>query len=311
MLSYKDFKDTVKKLLPCYLTNTYRNYKIASVDEDTGMIEGIVFSPAICFNEMYDEYKKLNDINILLKKKAKDIQSYINNAGIKEMQGNKESNILLGNIDVNKIICKLVSSTQYKNILSEIPYKKFIDDMIIIYEYIIVKNNTEIISTVIYNRDIMNCGFSADELYTLAIQNTANLFPASCIPMAEYYASIFMSQALDFTVKEAQTFFELYDKLKLMPAYILSNSEKYNGATAALYKDTLQNIAVKLNSSFYYFFSSIHEVLIIGQSMGIEKLKEIINKTKKGIINGVPEEYLSSCIYYYDINAKKSFLLQT
>ena len=52
----------------------------------------------------------------------------------------------------------------------------------------------------------------------------------------------------------------------IAPAYVLTNTEKVNGAVALMSKNTLKGIQAKLGEDYYIIPSSLHEVLVIPES---------------------------------------------
>ena len=83
------------------------------------------------------------------------------------------------------------------------------------------------------------------------------------------------------------------------PMYLLTNIQKFLGASAMLYPGLLNHLARGLNENFYILPSSIHECILIPESAGCtrEELKEMVRSVND---LQVPEqEILAYEVYYY------------
>lgn len=87
--------------------------------------------------------------------------------------------------------------------------------------------------------------------------------------------------------------------------YVATNSKKLNGACVMLYDGLLRDFARKVGRSFYIIPSSIHEVVLIPDTldMDINYMKAMVKK-----VNGTevsPDEVLSDNVYRYDIDTDR------
>lgn len=90
--------------------------------------------------------------------------------------------------------------------------------------------------------------------------------------------------------------------------YVLTNKEKFWGATAILRIEILEEIGKKLKQNFYIIPSSIDEVLIVPSYADIDRemmdiMIQEVNETQVS-----KEERLSDHAYYYSIEEGKIFL---
>ena len=90
--------------------------------------------------------------------------------------------------------------------------------------------------------------------------------------------------------------------------YVLSNSEKLNGAAALLDAKTMEAISEKLGGDFIVLPSSIHEciVLPVTEDMDRHTLEAMVQDVNAGQV--APEERLSDHVYMYDSQAKELVL---
>ncbi len=82
---------------------------------------------------------------------------------------------------------------------------------------------------------------------------------------------------------------------------VLSNATKYYGASVLFYPDILQRFATYFQTNFFVLPSSVHEVLLLGDT-GTHTLAELSEMVQSINRNQVPqEERLSDHAYYYDL----------
>lgn len=90
--------------------------------------------------------------------------------------------------------------------------------------------------------------------------------------------------------------------------YVLTNKEKFWGATAILRTEILEEIGKKLKQNFYIIPSSIDEVLIVPSYADIDRemMDTMIQEVNETQVS--KEERLSDHAYYYSIEERKIFL---
>ena len=105
----------------------------------------------------------------------------------------------------------------------------------------------------------------------------------------------------------AVTFYEMESVYEddICPMYVATNSKKLNGACVMLYDGLLRDFARKVGKSFYIIPSSIHEVILIPDTldMDIRYMKAMVKE-----VNGTevaPDEVLSDNVYRYDIDTDR------
>lgn len=91
----------------------------------------------------------------------------------------------------------------------------------------------------------------------------------------------------------------------ICPMYVATNSKKLNGACVMLYDGLLRDFARKVGRSFYIIPSSIHEVILIPDTldMDIRYMKAMVKE-----VNGTEvalDEVLSDNVYRYDIDTDR------
>lgn len=137
-------------------------------------------------------------------------------------------------------------------------------------------------SFLITNTLIDSLGISTEELDRAAFQNTETC-EFLIVELSEYLGLGFMS----------------------LPVYVIGISDEYGklanfGASILLYKSYFRKLADQFDSNLIILPASIHELLVIPESGGIEP-ESALNIVKSVNSTAVsPEDFLSNSVYYYD-----------
>lgn len=154
-------------------------------------------------------------------------------------------------------------------------------DLAIVFNYVIKAEGNEIVSFAVTDDKLAEWGLSIEQLYQDSLTTSARLFPY----MIESIEDLL---ALSGDEGDYNTFF------------VLSNSKRQYGAACLLYSSVLEQFAAQIGGGFYVIPSSVHEVLLIPEKLGIgpDELKEMLSDVNDSIVK--PEEVLSYELYYYD-----------
>lgn len=143
-------------------------------------------------------------------------------------------------------------------------------------------------------------GQAKEEVYGQALTNTERLFPAELLTMQEVIRSL-VSPSDVMGQKEENSSRDLlpYEQ------YVLSNTEKFHGATAILYPGLLQEIGEATKSNFFLLPSSLHEVILMKDNgeMSAEELQRMVMQINRTEV--APQEVLSDEVYCYDYREQK------
>lgn len=184
-----------------------------------------------------------------------------------------------------RIFVRLVNYERNKALLEHAPYERVMD-LAVTYHYLLSHGPGGISSIKMDNTNCSFFGITHEEMKKTAFENTEKLFPA-------------VFQTLNEELKSYPFAPPAPIGLGLPSLYILSNKDRYNGATCLLYKNILERIQKSINSDFYILPSSVNEALIVPEILGSDEeyLKEMVNLVNR---NYVPEtEFLSDNIYHY------------
>ena len=183
------------------------------------------------------------------------------------------------------VVCKLIHYERNKELLEKIPYIQYLD-MAVVFCYIMKNDIIGNGSILIYNNHLKMWNISKEKLHEIARKNTLVMRPYQLLSMKEVIHDILGETQIE-------------DESDDIPMYVLSNQDKSMGAAYILYDTVLSDIGNILKENFYVLPSSIHECIIVPDSVETPK-EELVSMVRE--INEtqvLPEEVLSDNIYYY------------
>lgn len=192
----------------------------------------------------------------------------------------------------NKICFKLVNYEKNTDLLMDIPYKKFLD-LAVVFFVSLEEREKESYTILIRNEHLKYWNLNVNEIWTLALKNTPQIFKYSVTRMDNIISRLIGT--------------ELETEIDML---VLSNWTGVYGASVIMYEDILQKIADSINKDFYILPSSIHEIILLPSenNMPTEQsaLKEIVKEINDTQV--MPEELLSYNVYYYSREKGKIIL---
>lgn len=214
----------------------------------------------------------------------------------------------------DKILYRLVNFEKNKDLLKEIPHKRFYDLAMIFY-CDIQNDFFENGSILLYNSHLESWGITLERLFADAFENTPRSLPVIIQSMTEVMKELLEARIYEKYGDDAETkvlvkeFLKReYSKMnesnlmqddKRYKMYVAGNIFKLYGAAVLLYPDFIKNFANQLKADLYIFPSSVHEIIIVPAEENqnrSELLKMVceINATQVS-----PEEILADTVYYY------------
>ncbi|SDB08720.1 DUF5688 family protein [Eubacterium oxidoreducens] len=191
------------------------------------------------------------------------------------------------------IVYKLINYEKNIDLLKEIPHVHFMDLAIVFY-YLHLDDSYVRNGMVLIRNDLLESwNISIRQLMNKAIENTPITLPSNIISMQDMLKTLLQDdKELEQIIAE--------DKAPI-PMYVITNTEKINGAAVMLYPNVLKNLAQTMKSDLYIIPSSVHEIIAIPQSHAKDKsaLDEMVVEVNQ---DQVPdEEILSDHVYYYSL----------
>ena len=157
-----------------------------------------------------------------------------------------------------------------------------------------------IASTPIHHGLAEKLGFTEEQLFKLAAENTKRLLPPVIKSMNDVMRDIFMKDGMPPEIADMM----LGEMPPEQQMYVISNNKGINGAVSMLYEDGLHDLAEKLGSDLYIMPSSIHEVIAVSTDLGnpneLAAMVAEINMDQVAL-----DERLSNQVYHYDKDLRK------
>ena len=166
------------------------------------------------------------------------------------------------------IVYKLIRRDANEELLKKIPYEPFLDLAVVYYIQI---DNTRFGSAAIQirNEHLRYWRVEKEEISRLAETNTTRLYPVQIRQIVRFM-------------------------------YVATNEQCSLGAAVMRYPDFREKVRGMIRGDFYILPSSIHEVILVPESFGLEpeRMQEMVKEINQ---TGVaPEEVLSDSVYYFD-----------
>lgn len=177
-----------------------------------------------------------------------------------------------------RVHCRLISREKNRELLTDVPWLPWLDLALVFYLCVpeqVVEDATALIYT-----SHMDCwGVTLEEIFRAAAENTTGV---------------------RIYIEPMETF--LGDRgFKPLSSgmYILSNERKMFGAGVIIDPRVQQMCLERLGESFYILPSSIHELILLPESLATtrEELDQLIQEVNEACVS--QEEYLSDHAYYY------------
>jgi len=186
------------------------------------------------------------------------------------------------------IVYKLIHTKKNSGLLRNTPKKEYLDLSLVCYVLLDMCCGTATVQ--VTNQMLHIWNVEKEEIFARAQENTKRMLPEQF-----YNMECIVKKVLD---EDANT-------IAGAGLYVLSNERGHLGAATILYEGMLEKIGGYLGENFYVIPSSIHEVLIYPESVGIGKkrIDEIIDEVND--LHVEPEEFLSNHAYFYNRETKR------
>ena len=190
----------------------------------------------------------------------------------------------------DRIVVAIYNTEANVEKLSGIPHKEY-KDLSIYYRVDIPINEKEGMGSMIVNEHIMKLwNISTEELDAIAWINTKRMYPAKLMSMFEVLQELCGGE-ID----------EMQDCFAKPTMYVLSNTNKLNGAVYMADEEALNMVADELDDDYVILPSSRHEVIIVPLKQIDDNdyvyLKEMVYEINRKEVDA--EDYLSDNIYLY------------
>lgn len=290
-MSYEKFCERMKDILQQYY-GVEANVKLQTVQKVNGVIlhgitvmnEGQTIMPTLYLEYYYDEYNKgvpLHDVvhHFILEY---DKAAICDDFDISFFEFYEKVKPHLG--------YKLINFEMNRNLLKEIPHKRYLDLAIVCYCNI-VDDRIGKGTILIRNEHLDIWKVEKDMVIRDSLANMQVIFPAEVINMADLLKELYDDPAQLICGK--------------LPMYVLTTKARMYGAAAILYSGQLEAIAREVEDDFYLLPSSIHEIIILPKKYAAEEayLSQMVDEINHEQLD--IEEVLSEHAYLYSNHTKE------
>ena len=303
-MNFNDFKNKVAEKIKDFLPETFSDADVSLqciIKNNDLKVTGLTIkkqskniAPTIYLESFFSRYENGAEFYSILKEIADERIKY-------ESKENFDTSLIT---DFSKcshlIIPRLVNKELNSSLLSQRPYTPLADLAVI---YCISLGTTEdcSISVPITNNLMLSWNISTEELHNLAVANLPSIEKSSFQSMNEVMRKLILpeiSKEFDGDIEKAEESISNMIPDNLM--FILSNEKKTNGAAALLDNSIMQKVIEEIGDSFYILPSSIHEIIIVPNSlniMDVAALREMVEEVNLSQVS--PAERLSDNVYIY------------
>lgn len=287
----RQYNEYVEKVRDAVERETGKQVLIQKVNKNNGLVfdgltimaEGVNIAPTIYLNSFYEDY--LTDGVVAVAQRI---------IAIYEANKPRESVDISFFMDIEKvrpkIKMKLVNFEKNKELLEQVPYVRFLDLAIVFIVVTECNSADEFASILVYNQHLRFWNMDAEDLYALALENTAADF--EIIPMRSVIEAIMGEETVDIIMDNQE-----------IEMSILTNHSRLHGAVGIIHKEILNQYMKETKADKVWIIpSSIHETLLIPSDMmpDAEYVKGMVKEVNATQVQ--PEEILSDNIYAYDGN---------
>ncbi|MDD5948818.1 MAG: DUF5688 family protein [Lachnospiraceae bacterium] len=285
---YSEYVEEVREAVEREIGKTVRVQKVNKnnglvLDGLTILAEGVNVSPTIYLNGFFEEY--LSDGAVAVAKRI---------LAIYEANKPKESvdfSFFMDREKVSpKIKMKLINYEKNKELLVQVPHIRFLDLAIVFMVVLGSDYDNGFASILIQNHHLSFWSMDAEDLYNLAMNNTADDF--EIIPMRSVIEAIMDEESASIIMDNGE-----------IEMSILTNHSRLQGAAGMLHKEIIKQYMKETKADKVWIIpSSIHETLLIPCDLmpDMEYVKGMVKEVNATQVQ--PEEILSDNVYVYDGN---------
>lgn len=296
-ISYNDFLNETEKSILDYLPEKFQGAEVSInqvVKNNDCILDALVIKtaesnvvPTIYLNSYYEELSEGMDLDSVLASIAAFYEKHYINHNM-DMDWIRDYSEVKYNINI-----KLINYEYNSQYLQDKPFTR-LEDLACIYQIDLVNDFNG--SSVITLTDglLEGYGITINELHAQALKNMG-AEPYRFRGLNEVIMEMLSSSDM---IEDAEDIAAQIDEVP-NTMYVLSNESNTNGAAVIISDKVQQEIAEKVGD-FFVLPSSIHEVLIIPKSSGMEprELQKMVCEVNQSQV--APPERLSDNVYEYN-----------
>ena len=240
--------------------------------------------------KLYEEYEDGKDFENIVKDAAEVADNALSNRPDFNLEAFKDYDSMK-----DKLAVEVVSAERNKDLLETVPHKD-IEDMAVVYRFVLGDTQAGTGSILVTNQLLDNYGITAEQLHEDALKNAPEIRPLVIEGMGEVLAKQMGVDDLEML------------GLNIPPEqeqmFVASVEGNVHGAGVLAYQNFMDQAADRVGGSFFILPSSIHEVLIIPDNGKFDttSLENMVREVNATTVD--PTDQLTDSVYHYDAEAK-------
>lgn len=251
--------------------------------------DGNDISPNIYLDEYYDRYQNGEPMDKLMKEVA---DTYV---GLKQPEIRPNDIPLEYDSIQDKLSLRLLEIKRNRKYLSNVPYMSVGNGLALVCDVKLRNDESGMWRTTITKDMVEKFGYDRKEIFDHALENVWDVDPPVLVDMeGQLMGSGDGRNLLSYDGR-------IEDKDK-SAMYVLSNESGVLGASALFYPKVQEQISDMLNEGYYVIPSSLHEVIVVPESAGMDPkhLEAMVKDANRTVV--APKDVLSDNVYYFDRN---------
>lgn len=293
-MDYKEFVSAVEEKVNVYLeegvcASLHTTVKNNGKRKRGIMVvrEGVNISPTIYLEEFYEQYKRGNSFDTVIK----DVLRFYDT--VKPMNSWKGEFVHSYEEVKSRIVFQLINREKNQDMVSMVPCIPYLDLLIVFYVLLEVGTDGTAIMLV-RNENVKEWGVCAESLFAVAQENARRLLPAEFSTM-----SCIVQDIIDAKERVTTNLLDINRGMEQDTMYVLTNKIRNLGAACMAYDHILEMIGTRLEENYYILPSSVHEVIIVPESKSPTRAELDAMICEINATQVKEEEVLSNRAYYY------------
>ncbi|MBP3263643.1 DUF5688 family protein [Pseudobutyrivibrio sp.] len=297
-MDYEQFKEQFTEDLKKNLEA--RGYDIASVDIAPSQklnqdgydaisvkLENSMMGPSGNFSNLFAAYEKTDDYDMVLNHATRMMDDAISN-----MPSYDANQLTDYDFIKDKLVLEAVNAEKNASLLEKVPHKDM-EDIAIVYRVLLGQMDDGIASVVVTNEMLEKMDITKEQLHQDALISSPEIRPVEVNTLFGTIAELIPDAGFMIQADGPE------DRI-----LVGTVADKHHGAGVIAYEGFLDEQAKKMGEDFYIIPCSIHEVLLVPESMAhdINALKDMISDVNSCEVP--PEDILSDNLYHYDSKEK-------
>ncbi|WP_199704105.1 DUF5688 family protein [Butyrivibrio sp. XB500-5] len=296
-MNYEEFKDKVTEDVKRELeSRTGKSYDVQthSVEKMNENYDALTIKPEdgilgvnLNIGELYKAHEEGHSYEDLIDSAASRAESALENHPDFNLEALQDYDHMKETLSM-----EVVSAARNAELLDKVPHKE-IEDMAVVYRFVVDTGDDGRGSILITNQLLDNYGITAQQLHEDALKYAPVMRPAVIKTMSETLMEMMGPEAKD-----------MIPVMPSDPLFVASVPDKIQGASVIAYQDFMDQAAERVGGDFYILPSSIHEVLLVRDDgtidrSNLEGMVKEVNETQVA-----PEDLLTDSVYHYDSKDK-------